>query len=80
MSTGDKTITYNACASQLFFVILFGATDLFLLVIMSYDSYVVVCKPLHYVTIMSSRVCRRFVLSCWAGGLLIITAPPPLLV
>ncbi|KAM6215063.1 olfactory receptor 6C2-like [Rhynchocyon petersi] len=75
MSTGDNTITYNACASQLFFFILFGATEFFLLATMSYDRYVAICKPLHYVTIMSSRVCRRLILFCWAGGLLIITPP-----
>uniref|UniRef100_A0A8C3WD50 Olfactory receptor n=1 Tax=Catagonus wagneri TaxID=51154 RepID=A0A8C3WD50_9CETA len=75
MSTGDKTITYNACASQLFFFVFLGATEFFLLAIMSYDRYVAICKPLHYVIIMNSRVCRRFVLSCWAGGLFIIIPP-----
>ncbi|XP_008065580.1 olfactory receptor 6C2-like [Carlito syrichta] len=75
MSTGDKTITYNACASQLFFFIFFGSTEFFLLAIMSYDRYVAICKPLHYVTIMSSRVCRKFVLCCWVGGLFIIIPP-----
>ncbi|XP_057558472.1 olfactory receptor 6C2-like [Hippopotamus amphibius kiboko] len=75
MSTGDKTITYNACVSQLFFVIFFGATEFFLLAVMSYDRYMAICKQLHYVTIMSSRACGRFVLSCWAGGLLIIIPP-----
>uniref|UniRef100_G3U4A9 Olfactory receptor n=1 Tax=Loxodonta africana TaxID=9785 RepID=G3U4A9_LOXAF len=73
MSTGDNTITYNACATQLFFIFLLGSTEFFLLAIMSYDRYAVICKPLHYVTILSSRVCRRFVLFCWVGGLLIIT-------
>ncbi|XP_049739363.1 olfactory receptor 6C2-like [Elephas maximus indicus] len=71
-STGDNTITYNACATQLFFFFL-GSTEFFLLSIMSYDCYVAICKPLHYVTIMSGRVCRRFVLFCWVDGLLIIT-------
>uniref|UniRef100_A0A8C3WBW9 Olfactory receptor n=1 Tax=Catagonus wagneri TaxID=51154 RepID=A0A8C3WBW9_9CETA len=75
MSTGDKTITNNACVSQLFFFIFLGATEFFLLAIMSYDRYVAICKPLHYVIIMNSRVCRRFVLSCWAGGLFIIIPP-----
>ncbi|XP_064141336.1 olfactory receptor 6C2-like [Loxodonta africana] len=73
MSTGDNTITYNACATQLFFIFLLGSTEFFLLAIMSYDRYVAICKPLHYVTIMSGRVCRRFVLFCWVDGLLIIT-------
>ncbi|XP_006859442.1 PREDICTED: olfactory receptor 6C2-like [Chrysochloris asiatica] len=75
MSTGDNTITYNACASQLFFFIFFGSTEFFLLAIMSYDRYVAICKPLHYVIIMSSSVCRRLILFCWVGGFLIITPP-----
>ena len=31
--TGDKSISYNACAVQLFFLILFGSTEFFLLLI-----------------------------------------------
>ena len=40
LSTGDKTISYNACVIQLFFIFLFAATEFFLLAIMSYDCYV----------------------------------------
>lgn len=75
ISTGDKTISYNACASQIFFVIFFGATEFFLLAAMSYDRYVAICKPLHYTTIMNSQVCTFLVLCCWASGLMIILPP-----
>ncbi|XP_037371319.1 olfactory receptor 6C2-like [Talpa occidentalis] len=75
LTTGDNTITYNACATQLFFVVLFGATEFFLLAAMSYDRYVAICKPLHYTTIMSSRICTMLVLCCWVAGLLIILPP-----
>ncbi|XP_073070281.1 olfactory receptor 6C2-like [Manis javanica] len=75
IATDDKVITYNACASQVFFTDLFGVTEFFLLAAMSYDRYVAICKPLHYVTIMSSTVCRRFVFCCWVAGLLIIIPP-----
>ncbi|XP_053413343.1 olfactory receptor 6C2-like [Nycticebus coucang] len=75
LSTGDKTITYCACAIQAFFTDLFGVTEFFLLATMSYDRYVAICKPLHYTTIMSGRVCRRFILCCWMAGLLIILPP-----
>ncbi|XP_036107698.1 olfactory receptor 6C2-like [Molossus molossus] len=75
IATGDKVITYNACASQVFFTDLFGVTEFFLLAAMSYDRYVAICKPLHYVTIMSSTVCRRLVFCCWASGLFIIIPP-----
>ncbi|XP_008146807.2 olfactory receptor 6C2-like [Eptesicus fuscus] len=75
IATGDKLITYNACASQVFFTDLFGVTEFFLLAAMSYDRYVAICKPLHYVTIMSSTACRRLVFCCWVAGLFIIIPP-----
>ncbi|XP_024431997.1 olfactory receptor 6C2 [Desmodus rotundus] len=75
IATGDKVITYNACASQVFFTDLFGVTEFFLLAAMSYDRYVAICKPLHYMTIMSSTVCRRLVFCCWVAGLFIIIPP-----
>ncbi|CAH6778469.1 Olfr821 [Phodopus roborovskii] len=75
MATGDKTISYNDCAAQLFFTILLGATEFFLLAAMSYDRYVAICKPLHYTTIMSSRICNLLVLASWLSGFLIIFPP-----
>ncbi|XP_075409023.1 olfactory receptor 6C74 [Tenrec ecaudatus] len=77
MASGDKTISYNNCAAQLFFTILLGATEFFLLAAMSYDRYVAICKPLHYMTIMSSRVCNLLIFASWLSGFLIIF--PPLL-
>ena len=78
MATGDKTISYNNCAAQLFFTILLGATEFFLLAAMSYDHYVAICKPLHYMTIMRDRVCNLLVFASWLAGFIIIF--PPLLV
>ncbi|NP_001377967.1 olfactory receptor 6C2-like [Equus przewalskii] len=75
ISSGDRAITIKACFSQIFFVVLFGATEFFLLAVMSYDRYVAICKPLHYVTIMNSRVCRNLILCCWVSGLLVILPP-----
>uniref|UniRef100_G3U664 G-protein coupled receptors family 1 profile domain-containing protein n=1 Tax=Loxodonta africana TaxID=9785 RepID=G3U664_LOXAF len=73
--TGDKTISYNSCMAQVFFFILFGSTEFFLLTVMSYDSYVAICKPLHYTTIMNSRICLQFVISSWLAGFLINFLP-----
>uniref|UniRef100_A0A8C3WBW0 Olfactory receptor n=1 Tax=Catagonus wagneri TaxID=51154 RepID=A0A8C3WBW0_9CETA len=75
IATGDKVITYNTCACQVFFTDLFGVTEFFLLAAMSYDRYVAICKPLHYVTIMNGTVCRRLVFCCWVAGLFIIIPP-----
>ncbi|XP_053517868.1 olfactory receptor 6C2-like [Artibeus jamaicensis] len=75
IATGDRTITYSACVCQIFFTDFFGAIEFFLLATMSYDRYVAICKPLHYVTIMNHRVCRRLILCCWMTALLIIFPP-----
>lgn len=75
ISTGDKTITYDNCAIQIFFTDLFAVTEFFLLATMSYDRYVAICKPLHYVTIMNKKVCRRLILGCWTAGFLVILPP-----
>ncbi|XP_004459218.2 olfactory receptor 6C74-like [Dasypus novemcinctus] len=75
MATGDKTISYNCCITQLFFAFLLGASQFYLLAAMSYDRYVAICKPLHYTTIMNSKVCTQLVLSCWLAGFLSIFPP-----
>lgn len=73
--TGDRTISYHSCMAQVFFFILLGATEFFLLTAMSYDRYVAICKPLHYTTIMNSRICNQLVVSSWLVGFLIIFPP-----
>ncbi|XP_051026418.1 olfactory receptor 6C74-like [Acomys russatus] len=77
MATGDKTISYGNCLTQVFFAFLFGASEFYLLAAMSYDRYVAICKPLHYMTIMNNKVCVQLVLSCWLAGFFVIF--PPLL-
>ncbi|XP_020937339.1 olfactory receptor 6C2-like [Phacochoerus africanus] len=75
IATGDRSITYNICVIQVFFIGALGVTEFYLLATMSYDRYVAICKPLHYVAIMNSRVCGRLVLCCWTAGMLIILPP-----
>nr|CAI9703131.1 unnamed protein product [Rangifer tarandus platyrhynchus] len=75
ISTGNKSISFAGCFTQYFFVIFFGATEFYLLAAMSYDCYVAICKPLHYMTIMNSRVCIQLVLCSWLAGFLIILSP-----
>ncbi|XP_070263784.1 olfactory receptor 6C2-like [Myotis yumanensis] len=75
IAAGDKVITYNDCFIQVFFTDLCGVTEFFLLAAMSYDRYVAICKPLHYTTIMSTKVCQTLIISCWVSGLCIIIPP-----
>ncbi|XP_036761370.2 olfactory receptor 6C2-like [Manis pentadactyla] len=75
LATGDNTVTYNPCATQLFFVIILGVAEFFLLTVMSYDRYVAICKPLHYTTVMNYRVCLRFLIGCYMIALIIVLPP-----
>nr|XP_012305981.1 olfactory receptor 6C1 [Aotus nancymaae] len=70
--SGDKTIAFNNCIAQLFFFILLGVTEFYLLAAMSYDRYVAICKPLHYLNIMNQRVCTLLVFTSWLVSFLII--------
>ncbi|XP_007955982.1 olfactory receptor 4S2-like [Orycteropus afer afer] len=65
-----KTISYVGCILQLFGVHFLGCTEIFLLVVMAYDRYVAICKPLHYMTIMDRDRCNKIMLGIWIGGLL----------
>ncbi|XP_011384007.2 olfactory receptor-like protein OLF4 [Pteropus vampyrus] len=61
----NKVITYAGCITQLYFFILFGLLDNFLLSVMAYDRFVAICHPLHYTVIMNPRLCVLLVFVSW---------------
>nr|XP_027779338.1 olfactory receptor 6C74-like [Marmota flaviventris] len=71
--TKEKTISRDACLAQALFTVFIGITQFFLLAAMSYDRYVAICKPLHYGTLMSSRVGHLLVAACWIAAGVAIT-------
>ncbi|EHB12628.1 Olfactory receptor 5B2 [Heterocephalus glaber] len=68
--TGNKVISYNACAAQMFLFATLICAENYLFTAMAYDRYVAVCKPLHYTTTMRSSVCVGLLTGCYVLGLL----------
>ncbi|XP_059334779.1 olfactory receptor 14A16-like [Ammospiza nelsoni] len=65
-----RDISYEGCAAQVFFIMVFISAEYFLLTIMCYDRYVSICKPLHYGTLLGSRACAHMAAAAWASGFL----------
>ncbi|KAE8578604.1 hypothetical protein XENTR_v10023675 [Xenopus tropicalis] len=64
-----RIISVPACITQFYFFSLFIASEMSVLAVMSYDRYIAICHPLHYMQIMSWDVCVQFV-----SGVLLFTA------
>ncbi|KAM9319632.1 olfactory receptor 56A4-like [Gastrophryne carolinensis] len=76
--TDDKSITKVACFSQMFFCTYWSAMESSIMLVMAYDRYVAICKPLHYPIIITNA----FVVKCCAFVVirsLVIALPPPIL-
>uniref|UniRef100_A0A8W4F8R4 Olfactory receptor n=1 Tax=Sus scrofa TaxID=9823 RepID=A0A8W4F8R4_PIG len=70
LCSGCKTISFQGCVFQIFVLHILGESEMVLLTAMALDRYVAICKPLHYLTIMSPRMCLLLLRGAWAIGLL----------
>ncbi|XP_055283953.1 olfactory receptor 140-like [Moschus berezovskii] len=64
------TVSWGGCLTQLFLVHFLGGTEVIVLIVMAYDRYVAICKPLHYTTIMRQGLCQLLMVVAWIGGIL----------
>uniref|UniRef100_A0A670ZFX9 Olfactory receptor n=1 Tax=Pseudonaja textilis TaxID=8673 RepID=A0A670ZFX9_PSETE len=66
--TGNGTISFSNCFMQWYLCSSLVATECCLLCVMSYDRYLAICKPLHYLTTMNSQTCIHLTTSSWING------------
>ncbi|XP_006775994.1 PREDICTED: olfactory receptor 7E24-like [Myotis davidii] len=70
LQTHSKSITYAGCLTQVTFFSLFACLESLLLAVLAYDRLVAICQPLHYLVIMSPRLCGLLVLLSYFFSLL----------
>ncbi|OCT72727.1 olfactory receptor 1019 [Xenopus laevis] len=63
-----KTISVEGCLIQMFFFLLLGGTECYLLASMAYDRYIAICHPLLYFNIMNKGVCIQLIVGSWLIG------------
>ncbi|CAH6788351.1 olfactory receptor 8H1 [Phodopus roborovskii] len=66
--TSIKNISFMACFTQLYFFVLFGGAECFLLSSMAYDRYVAISNPLHYPVVMSTKRCHALLTCSYMMG------------
>ncbi|XP_069435469.1 olfactory receptor 13C7-like [Ovis canadensis] len=66
--TPRKTISFSACAIQMFLSFAMGATECVLLGMMAFDRYMAICNPLRYPVVMRKTVYVSMAASSWLAG------------
>ncbi|XP_077137930.1 olfactory receptor 2A12-like [Ranitomeya variabilis] len=72
--TGGKT-SITACGIQVFVGLYLGSTESMLLVLMAYDRYVAICRPLYYPVLMRWSVCYRLIVLVWIFSFMTTMVP-----
>ncbi|KAM9788444.1 olfactory receptor-like protein COR4 [Neosynchiropus ocellatus] len=61
----QRIISYYECVIQAFMTHMYGTASHSVLIIMAFDRYVAICKPLRYTAIMTSRMVVKLTVSAW---------------
>ncbi|XP_028750478.1 olfactory receptor 10A6-like [Peromyscus leucopus] len=73
LTTQKATISFGGCFAQMYFILLFGGTECFLLGAMAYDRFAAICHPLSYPVIMNKKVFVKLVMCSWVLGTMMTT-------
>ena len=73
LSTEKSSISFVSCFAQMYFILLFGVTECFLLGTMAYDRFAAICHPLSYPMIMNKSVFMKLVMFSWVSGIMVAT-------
>ncbi|XP_035169614.1 olfactory receptor 4D1-like, partial [Oxyura jamaicensis] len=65
-----KTISYSRCTAQVFLLVFLIGGEYLLLIVMAYDRYVAICKPLLYGTLINGKTCVNMAAAAWGSGFL----------
>ncbi|CAL8365586.1 unnamed protein product [Lota lota] len=70
--SAERYITYMGCAVQAFFFHLHIGTYLSVLMIMAFDRYIAICKPLQYSNIMTNKMVLKLSVFAWGVVLFMV--------
>ncbi|XP_069325620.1 olfactory receptor 10A3-like [Eulemur rufifrons] len=73
LSTEQTRISFVSCFAQMYFILLFGGTECFLLGAMAYDRFAAICHPLNYPMTMNKMVFMKLVMFSWVSGIMVAT-------
>uniref|UniRef100_A0A2K5J9K9 Olfactory receptor n=1 Tax=Colobus angolensis palliatus TaxID=336983 RepID=A0A2K5J9K9_COLAP len=68
---GDRFLSFPACFLQMYLFRSFSCSEAFILVVMAYDRYVAICRPLHYPVLMTPQTNAVLATSAWLTALLL---------
>ncbi|XP_069326589.1 olfactory receptor 2AT4-like [Eulemur rufifrons] len=67
----DHILSFPACFLQMYLFHSFSCSEAFILVVMAYDRYVAICRPLHYPVLMTPQTNAMLAASAWLTALLL---------
>ncbi|OCT90865.1 olfactory receptor 11L1 [Xenopus laevis] len=67
-----SSISFSGCIAQFYLHSVAGIVECFILTVMSYDRYLAICNPFHYVCIMNYSHCLNLAVWSWLLGFLVM--------